>query len=344
MENHVFVTYSRADQAYVDELVAAFSQKGIKYWIDRYIDYGSRWPQVIRQQLDASAVVVVVMTPDAENSIWVGREIDQAESTGRPILPLLLRGSRFFRLAEHQYEDVRTGVLPSDRWFARVQEITGSARPLVQTEARPPERRRARAHNDRGDMLLKLDRFEEALAEYDTAVALDPALAAAHNSRGVALRNLARWEDALESYERAIALQPRDALTWHNKAVVLWHLGRHEEQLVAAEQALHLNPRLDKAHNSRGLALQELKRVDDALAAYGRALELNPQYFHAINNRGTLHLEQGQYELALADFDRAVEIDPTQAPAHENRANALTALGRSSEARAAAQRALEVSS
>lgn len=107
MGNDVFVSYSRADQAYVDTLVAALAERAIPFWLDREIDYGSRWPQVIKEKLDTCAVFVVVMTPDAEGSVWVGREIDQAESTGRPLLPLLLREQRFFRLAEHQYEDVR---------------------------------------------------------------------------------------------------------------------------------------------------------------------------------------------------------------------------------------------
>jgi hypothetical protein len=126
MGGHVFVSYSRTDQEYVEALAIACSERGIDCWIDTNLDYGSRWPQVIRERLDSCAAFVVVMTPEAEDSVWVGREIDQAESTARPIMPLLLRGDRFFRLAEHQFDDVRSGALPTERWFRSIRDLAGS--------------------------------------------------------------------------------------------------------------------------------------------------------------------------------------------------------------------------
>jgi hypothetical protein len=134
MVGHVFVSYSRTDQEYVEALAIACSERGIECWIDTNLDYGSRWPQVIRERVDSCAVFVVVMTPEAEDSVWVGREIDQAESTARPIMPLLLRGNRFFRLAEHQFDDVRSGALPTERWFHSILDLAESKDELQ----RPP--------------------------------------------------------------------------------------------------------------------------------------------------------------------------------------------------------------
>jgi tetratricopeptide (TPR) repeat protein len=342
--NHVFISYSRDDQAYVDRLVAALAGHGIASWIDREVDYGTRWPQVVRAHIDTSAAVVVVMTPVAEESVWVGREIDQAETNARPTLPLLLRGERFFRLAEHQYEDVRDGTLPLDRWFERIRTLTGSAHAHTPTEPTRRDTGSAQDHNKRGDLLVGLGRWEEALAEFDQAVALNDELAQVHNNRGLALRNLGRLDEALAAYEQAISLDPRSDMAWQNKAVVLWHLGRFVEQLAAADQAVQLNLALDKAHNSRGLALQELGSVEAALAAYDRALELNPHYAFALNNRGTLYLARGDHARALADFDRAIDIDATLAIAHQNRGTALANLGRAAESRAAFERAIALTS
>lgn len=339
----MFVSYSREDQGYVDKLDAAFATRQIPCWIDRDIDYGSRWPRVIKEHIDSSAVVIVVMTPDAEDSVWVGREIDQAESTARPILPVLLRGQRFFRLAEHQFEDVRDGGLPSERWFRRVGELAGTVAVAAPTTTSRPNARKAQKRFERADMLLGVGREEEALAELDLAVAEAPGSAANHNLRGVALRRLGRHDEALASYQRATALDPRFALAWHNIAVVLWHLGRYGEAVDAADRALALDPKLDKAHNSRGLALQELGQVEAALAAYDKAIALNPRYAFGFNNRGTLLLDRGEYDRALKDFDRAVALDPTFALAHQNRGKALASLGRTAESRASFERALELS-
>jgi hypothetical protein len=80
------------------------------------------------------------MTPDADESDWVTREIDQAEHRCKPIFPLLLKGNRFFRLANLQFEDVTGGRLPSDRYLARLRQAVdpGATATLQQPSAAPP--------------------------------------------------------------------------------------------------------------------------------------------------------------------------------------------------------------
>ena len=55
---------------------------------------------------------------------------------------------------------------------------------------------------------IDLNRFEEALASYDRALAVRPDYAKAFVDRGDTLRELKRFEEALASYDRAIALRP----------------------------------------------------------------------------------------------------------------------------------------
>ena len=52
------------------------------------------------------------------------------------------------------------------------------------------------------------ENFEQALAECDTAIDLDPYLADAHNLRGVVLEELGRPEQALVAYQNALRLDP----------------------------------------------------------------------------------------------------------------------------------------
>jgi hypothetical protein len=86
------------------------------------IDDGCRWPTVIRDKVDFCAALVV-MTPAAEESEWVGREIHRAESKGKPILPRLLDGDAFFRLGETQYEPVVGGKMPSKAFVQRLRRL-----------------------------------------------------------------------------------------------------------------------------------------------------------------------------------------------------------------------------
>src|SRR5580692_2030402 len=70
---------------------------------------------------------------------------------------------------------------------------------------RPSE---AEAHYNQANLFRKLNRFEEALAAYDLALALVPQHHEAHFNRANVLRDLRRREEALESYNRALILKP----------------------------------------------------------------------------------------------------------------------------------------
>ena len=69
----------------------------------------------------------------------------------------------------------------------------------------------------------------DALASYDTAIALEPDFAMAHNNRGNALGDLKRPEEALASYRKAIALKPDYAEAYLNQAFCLLLLERFEQ-------------------------------------------------------------------------------------------------------------------
>jgi hypothetical protein len=120
-DRYVFVSYSRTDEVYVDELCSRLRHRGVVVWVDSEIDYGTRWQTVVKDRLDACAAVLVVMSPSAEASRWVGREVDRAEARGKPIFPLLLEGTPFFGLSDLQHENVTGGRPPSDRFIDRLR-------------------------------------------------------------------------------------------------------------------------------------------------------------------------------------------------------------------------------
>ena len=75
------------------------------------------------EKLDSCAAVIVVMTPESEQSSWVGKEILRALDHAKPILPLLLRGSAHFALQDLQHEDVTHGRMPGDAYVARLRSV-----------------------------------------------------------------------------------------------------------------------------------------------------------------------------------------------------------------------------
>ncbi|MFK4721614.1 TolB-like protein/cytochrome c-type biogenesis protein CcmH/NrfG [Bradyrhizobium niftali] len=88
-----------------------------------------------------------------------------------------------------------------------------TAIPLAERAARAAIRaddEDAWAHNALGHVHLFARRFEDSLAEFETALRLNPNFALAQGYYGLALGYCGRWQDADEAARRAIRLSPRD--------------------------------------------------------------------------------------------------------------------------------------
>src|SRR5262249_23937348 len=107
----------------------------------------------------------------------------------------------------------------------------------------------------RGNVLQEINRFEEALADHEQALALNPRLVSAQVNRGNVLRNLKRLPEAIGSYDQAIALAPSLVVPHRNPAAVLKELGRLPAALAGYETAIALDP-TDMTELSEALFLQ----------------------------------------------------------------------------------------
>ncbi|MBR0712534.1 winged helix-turn-helix domain-containing protein [Bradyrhizobium liaoningense] len=133
------------------------------------------------------------------------------------------------------------------------------------------------AHNALGHVHLFARRFEDALAEFETALRLNPNFALAQGYYGLALSYCGRWQDADEAARRAIRLSPRDpyAPVYFGIAAYARFLGEdYEEAIRLAHEALRQRSDFVGAHRvltaAAGMAgkselahaaLQELRRA-----------------------------------------------------------------------------------
>lgn len=71
--------------------------------------------------------MLVVMSPEAEASIWVEREILLAQQNDKTTLPLLLRGKGMSLLITQQHVDVRHGEMPPATFYAQLRRTVARA-------------------------------------------------------------------------------------------------------------------------------------------------------------------------------------------------------------------------
>ncbi len=196
--------------------------------------------------------------------------------------------------------------------------------------------------NNQGYALDELGRYEEAIASYDQAVAINPDFHDTWNNRGNSLANLGRYEEAIASYDQAVAINPDFHEAWYNRGVSLANLDRYEEAIVSYDQAVAINPDFHKAWNNRGYALDNLGRYEEAIVSYDEAVAINPDFHKAWHNRGYALDNLGRYKEAIASYDRSVDINPFDHKAWNNRGVSLGNLGRYEEAIASFDRVLAI--
>jgi len=161
----------------------------------------------------------------------------------------------------------------------------------------------ASIYNSRGNVLVALQRFDEAVASYDKAIALKTDFAEPFCNRGGALQELKRFDEALASYDKAIALKPDSAEAFYNRGAALQELKRFDEALATYDEAIALKPDYAEAFCSRGATLQALKRLDEALASYDKAIALQPDYADGYRNRALVRLLLGRYHEGWTDHE-----------------------------------------
>jgi tetratricopeptide (TPR) repeat protein len=186
----------------------------------------------------------------------------------------------------------------------------------------------ASIYNSRGNVLVALQRFGEALASYDKAIALKSDFAEPFCNRGGALQELKRFDEALASYDKAIALKPNSAEAFCNRGLALQELKRFDEALASYDKAIALMPDYAEAFCSRGAALQGLERLDEALVSYDKAIALKSDFVDAFCNRAAALHKMKRLDEALASYDQAIAHKPDCAEGYKNRALVRLLMGR----------------
>jgi len=162
---------------------------------------------------------------------------------------------------------------------------------------------RAEAHCFRAKTLHAIERFAEAVEDYDKAIALCPDFLEAWNGRGLSLIELGELTDALASFDRALALRPDDVAAHTNRSAALRSLGRAEEAIAAADRALALEPANILALNHRANALRALGRLTEALECCDRAVDADPHCVESHFNRALCRLTAGDYARGWEEYE-----------------------------------------
>ena len=127
-------------------------------------------------------------------------------------------------------------------------------------------------------------RDDEALAELQKAVSLDPDLADARYNLGYALLAKGRVAEALDQFQAQVNLQPADFKAQNNMGTVLLQNGLAGDAIAYLQKAVEIKPADAEPHYLLGNALFRTGRVAEAIRHYEKAIQLNPDHIQARND------------------------------------------------------------
>ncbi|HNS40971.1 MAG TPA: tetratricopeptide repeat protein [Promineifilum sp.] len=143
-------------------------------------------------------------------------------------------------------------------------------------------REQAQILTDRGYRHQVQGELGDAIALYRRSIAMYPT-AEAHTYLGWAYNMMDRNEEAIAECEKAIAIDPDLGNPYNDIGAYLLEMGRPEEAIPWLEQAIvaprYATPQF--AHLNLGRAYEQLGEVYRALAAYDQALAIAPLYLPA---------------------------------------------------------------
>ena len=163
----------------------------------------------------------------------------------------------------------------------------------------------------RASALLALDRCEEALADLDRVIELEPTgEIALHYLRGCADVQLERHREAIEDFGRVLALDPNDIHSLHNRAATYLSPSGPGATTTgwSGSNPATATPAASGAWRSPTSAVTPRRS-----RTFDRAIALDPRDADAYYERGLAHAALGEQAVAEKDFEQAARLAPDHA-------------------------------
>lgn len=119
-----------------------------------------------------------------------------------------------------------------------------------------------------------------------------------------------RYQEAMADYQMALQLDPNHVASAVNLGNTYCALHQAEQGLLQYAYARKMGEDSALLDTNTGNALMDLKRFSEALDAFSQAIEQDPMFPPPYLNRGNCLALLGRYQEAMADYDQAMLLEP----------------------------------
>jgi len=249
----------------------------------------------------------------------------------------------FTRLAEFLRPDYVDAILMSAGILERQDQHELATKTYNRISSEDPSY--LTAELGRVDALVASDRIDAAIEALQQLAKARPKVAVVWSTLGDILRRQERFSEAAAAYDRAIAdlptEQPGQWVVYYTRGIC----HEREKDWAAAEadfrKALELSPNQPQVLNYMGYSFLEMNtNLDEALSMIERAVAAKPEDGYIVDSLGWALYRMGRYEEAVARMEKAVELMPVDSIVNDHLGDVYWAVGRQREAEFQWKRAL----
>ena len=197
--------------------------------------------------------------------------------------------------------------------FGRQCALAAQSAPQTKRDTQSRQQKVANPLNDLLDEAqrdIDSNNFEAALAPLQKFVAEKPEVAYAHFQLGYAYTALKRGDEARAEYERAIALDPKMPEADLNLGILLLDKQEYAAAITPLSKAVELLPSQSRPRSLLAVAQDRSGDQEAAARSFEGVLHLDPNDVTANHYIGDLDLRRGKPAEAEARFRHALEIRP----------------------------------
>ncbi|NOK22848.1 tetratricopeptide repeat protein, partial [Corallococcus carmarthensis] len=162
----------------------------------------------------------------------------------------------------------------------------------------------------RGLVLWRLHRLDEAAAELEKAKAEDPRSTTTPITLGAVLLEKGDLAGAESNLGLALRNEPSNHEALYYLGLVRAKRSEYTQALDSMKTAVDRAPKRPDYHYAYGVILRDAKRLPDAIEQWKAAVELDPNYADAHEALGHAYLERADFDGAIASFEAALKADP----------------------------------
>ncbi len=165
---------------------------------------------------------------------------------------------------------------------------------------------------NRGHLNYKLLKYKDALADYQTALEMNPSNHTLIISICECYRNLGNSEEALKEANKLIEADPKFALAYSERGYLKIKMNKFQEAIEDLNKGLDIDSTDPLMYNNRAHAELELKEIEKALIDVEKSIQLNPKNSFAYKIRAKIFIERNEKDKACYDLKKALELGYTK--------------------------------